>query len=126
MEAITSVVDIVDELQRRLEARPAPQPDTMRPHLPRVHCVDGFNVSIQANRYNYCEPRDDSGPWWSVELGFPSAPMPTLARWIDGDAETGADRTDTVWGYVPLSKVAEVLASHGGLLPESSAKGRAS
>ena len=117
MSAITDPHDIEAELQRRLDERPPAQPDMMRKHLPRVYCADGFNVSVQANRYNYCAPRDDTGPWWSVELGFPSAPMPALARWIDGDKVADADKTDTVWGYVPLGRVAEVLASHGGLLP---------
>lgn len=23
----------------------------------RAECMDGFNISIQANRYAYCEPR---------------------------------------------------------------------
>jgi len=115
--AITDPRDIVAELQRRLDERPAAQPGMMRPHLPRVHCADGFNVSVQASRYNYCEPRDDTGPWWSVELGFPSAPMPELADRADCAAEDAATETQTVWGYVPLRRVADVLVAHGGLIP---------
>jgi hypothetical protein len=114
--AITNANDIWHELQRRLTSRPFKRPDDMRPHLPRVHCADGFNVSVQANRYNYCTPRDDHGPWSLVELGFPSAPMPELAEWIESD---DPNATDTVWGYVPLHRVAAVLASHGGLMPEA-------
>ncbi len=118
--ALTDPVAIYDELQRRLESRPRRLlSDCSRSHLPRVFCADGFNVSVQANRYNYCAPRDDEGPWWAVELGFPSAPMPQLAEYCDSDETNAPTATETVWAYVPLSKVAEVLASHGGLMPET-------
>ena len=119
MAPITDPIDIEQELQRRLEARPEVKLGMMRPHLPRVGCADGFSVSVQANRWNYCEPRDDTGPWRAVELGFPSAPMPTLARWIDAPEEEATTATETVWGYVPLREVAKVLAAHGGLMPEA-------
>jgi hypothetical protein len=41
--------------------------------------------------------------------------MLTLAEYIDSE---DAAATETVWGYVPLRRIAEVLASHGGLLLE--------
>jgi hypothetical protein len=37
----------------------------------RITCEDGFSVSVQANEGAYCYPRNDSGPYMEVELGFP-------------------------------------------------------
>ena len=38
-----------------------------------VKCADGFSMSVQAGKGSYCSPRDDSGPYDSVEVGFPSS-----------------------------------------------------
>ena len=38
-----------------------------------IKCADGFTMSVQASRGNYCSPRNDSGPYDSVEVGFPSS-----------------------------------------------------
>ncbi len=112
----TSKQAIKAELQRRLMERPfLAKGRGFRPHLPRVVCADGVHVSVHANYGAYCTPCKDSGPWSSVELSFPSAPMPELADYIRGDDKNAIN---TVWGYVPLGRVAEVLASHGGLMPE--------
>ena len=116
---LTFVPEITIELQRRLMGRPAAKfGSCFRPRLPRVQCADGFNVSVQTGYGNYCHPRDNEGPWSSVELGFPSHPMPTLAEYCESDEAAAPTITDTVWGYVPLEKVAAVIAAHGGLLPE--------
>lgn len=80
-------------------------------HVPRIECSDGFSVSIQASNFTYCTPRDDTGPWTKVELGFPSEDMPSLNEY----AETPDDHTGTVFAYVPLKKVMAVLDSHGGI-----------
>jgi hypothetical protein len=122
--AFTDATAIAAELQRRLMAR---EPYALErtgiylPILPRVHCADGFNVSIQADHHKYCTPRDNTGPWWEVELGFPSAPMPELADRCDSWNDDAETVTKTVWGYVPMERVAAVLASHGGLLPKKEA-----
>lgn len=115
------VAQIEREIQRRLNARPLGYRGGMRPLLQRVHCADGFSVSIQTSEGSYCTPRDNVGPWIEAELGFPSAPMPELAKWMDGPEEDAHTATQTVWGYVPIHRIAEVLASHGGLLPEGAA-----
>jgi hypothetical protein len=119
---ITDAEGIARELQRRLMARPLPgRVYRFRPCLPRVQCVDGFSVSVQANEASYCSPRENEGPWDKVELGYPTAPMPSLAKYCDSSEEAAPTATDTVWGYVPLSEVAAILADHGGLLPEVAA-----
>lgn len=80
--------------------------------LPRLECVDGFSVSMQADEFKYCSPRDNSGPWYKVELGFPSA-VPTDE--VMEYAENKDDPTGTVYGYVPIQVVARLIDEHGGL-----------
>jgi hypothetical protein len=79
---------------------------------PRVKCVDGFEVSIQASKTHYCSPRENEGPYYLVELGFPSLPLEILKEY----AEEEDDLVNTVYGYVPIEKVVAVLDEHGGLV----------
>lgn len=84
----------------------------VRPVVPAVFCADGFSLSIQAGEFHYCEPREDRGPWWGVEVGFPSGPVPTLADWKEDFGGTPDEKA--VYGYVPIARVVDVIASHGG------------
>ena len=82
---------------------------------PKITCADGATLSVQTGKCSYCSPRQNTGPWLSVEVGFPSeAPPETWAEYFDGDWETD-DRTDSVYGYVPISLVAEYIDAHGGM-----------
>ena len=76
----------------------------------RVGCLDGYSVSVQAGEGKYCQPRDDYGPYTAVELGFPSLPDPML----DGYAESPGKLTDTVYPYVPVALVRDLIVKHGG------------
>lgn len=76
-----------------------------------MRCKDGFKISIQASRTHYCSPRTDTGPWYKVELGFPSA-EPEFG--IMEYAENPEDPTGTVYAYVPISKVEQLVNYHGG------------
>ena len=76
-----------------------------------VHCKDGFGISIQASKTNYCDPRDNFGPYTAVELGFPTAPEPLII----GYAENKATPTDTIYGWVPVGVVKALLIKHGGV-----------
>jgi len=89
-------------------------------HHKRVTCEDGFTVSIQASRNNYCEPRiDDADLWSSVELGYPSQ-----ADWlIIGYAEDKDTPTETVYGWVPVHTVYLLLTKHGGVVSGEVPKG---
>lgn len=79
--------------------------------LPSIKCADGATISVQASRTHYCQPRDDSGPWYQVECGFPSVkPQPSLLKYADDEHEP----TETVYGYVPLDVVACFIEIHGG------------
>ena len=79
----------------------------------RVVCADGFSMSVQAGGTHYCSPRavvpDDK--YTTVEVGYPSAREELLMPYVeDADAPT-----ETVYGYVPVEVVKEVVAKHGGL-----------
>lgn len=78
-----------------------------------VHCADGFSVSIQANRFAYCNPRiTHAGDYVSVELGFPTRPDDLIMEY----AEDPSDPTETVYGYVPVEVVDALLEKHGGIV----------
>jgi hypothetical protein len=76
----------------------------------RIVCMDGLSVSVQANEFTYCYPRENEGPYESVELGYPSIKDD---RWLEW-AEEPASPTETVYGRVPIGVVAYVIAAHGG------------
>jgi len=88
----------------------------------KVRCTDGFEMSVQASKFNYCTPRNNDGPYSQVEVGFPSAREEMLMEW----AEDPEDPTGTVYGWVPVSVVTNVIAKHGGVVdgevPEGVAK----
>ena len=77
-----------------------------------ITCKDGFSMSVQASQFNYCEPRDDFGPYTAVEVGYPSRTEPALLPW----AEDSGRPTETVYGWVPSQTVALVIAKHGGIV----------
>ena len=79
----------------------------------RVTCADGFSMSVQANDGSYCEPRTSNASRYdSVEVGFPSASEPLLIEY----AEEPTHPTETVYGYVPVGTVTNVIAKHGGMV----------
>ena len=81
-------------------------------NIPRIECEDGFSMSVQVGNGLYCSPRDNSGPWYKAEIGFPSEREDLIMEYIDGDEYT--DPTDTVYGYVPVSLIVSVINKHGG------------
>ena len=78
--------------------------------LPRIECADGFTMSVQARERAYCEPRNDEGPWSAVEVGFPSEKEELLMEY----AENPDHPTGTVYGWVPVEVISEVVAKRGG------------
>ena len=79
----------------------------------RVVCADGFKMSVQASAYNYCQPQmRDADRYETVEIGFPTAKEPMLMPY----AETPENPTDTVYAYVPVELVTNVIVKHGGIV----------
>lgn len=83
--------------------------------FPPMVCADGFKMSVQGHCGAYSQPRDDfAKEYRSVEVGFPSKREEALMPYIDGD---GSEPTETVYGYVPVEVVEQIIAAHGGLVP---------
>jgi hypothetical protein len=86
---------------------------TARKHYDTVVCADGFKMSVQAGVYNYCDPQENGAPKYNlVEVGFPTTKEPMLMPY----AETPENPTDTVYAYVPVEVVTNVLIKHGGMV----------
>ena len=78
-----------------------------------VVCADGFNMSVQAHDGAYCEPRKDAQRKYTlVEIGFPSDEEPLIMPWCENDQQP----TNTVYGYVPVDVVTNVIVKHGGMV----------
>ena len=86
----------------------------MRVKLNRqVTCADGFAMSVQANENAYCAPRSTGAETYTqVEIGFPSTKEELIMDW----AEERERPTETVYAYVPVSVVTNVIAKHGGIV----------
>jgi len=85
----------------------------VRKHYDRVVCADGFTMSVQASVYNYCHPQESGAPKYDlVEVGFPTTMEPMLMPY----AETPENPTNTVYAYVPVELVTNVIVKHGGMV----------
>ena len=79
----------------------------------KVICADGFAMSVQANENAYCAPRATRAEVYTqVEIGFPSEKEELIIDW----AEERERPTETVYAYVPVSVVTNVIAKHGGIV----------
>lgn len=79
----------------------------------RIECADGFSMSVQASRFNYCTPRiDEAKRYTEVEIGFPNDYESLLVDY----AEDKEDYTGTVYGYVPAEIVTMICVKHGGIV----------
>lgn len=75
-------------------------------------CKDGFRISIQASEYHYCLPRvNGADSYESVELGFPNREDELIMEY----AEDPDDPTETVYGFVPIEIVNQLIEKHGGI-----------
>lgn len=74
-------------------------------------CADGLILSVQASESHYCEPRSNSGPYLTVEVGFPSLIVEEFLPYAD-DPE---NPTGTVYRRVPVQTVLSVINVHGGI-----------
>ena len=79
-----------------------------------VYCADGFNMSVQASKNCYCQPKANGKNvvYSRVEIGFPSEREALL----DEYAEDTDRYTETVYPYVPSQLVALIISKHGGMV----------
>ena len=80
--------------------------------LPRLILADGASLSVQASRHLHSSPRDDTGPYTKVEVGFPSENPPEAWKEF---ADNWDDPTGTIYSYVPLTMVMLYIGAHGGI-----------
>lgn len=81
---------------------------------PQIVCQDGFAVSVQATECHYTSPRrnfEDARMYDKMELGFPTMKESLILDY----AEDPENPTETVYGFVPVEIINEVIAKHGGL-----------
>ena len=88
--------------------------------LPRIHCKDGFNISIQVSNGNYCANengvRTFGTDWQLVEWGFPSEQIDAKKYNAENYLkEEEIDTTQTVGGYVEIELMDKLLQEHGGI-----------
>ena len=86
--------------------------ETQGPHVrPHILCKDGLKLSVQASDTHYCRPRRNKGPYYEVEIGFPSEKIEELMEY----AEDAKNPTGTVYGNVPVDVVDSIIEAHGGI-----------
>ena len=83
--------------------------------LPQIVCSDGFKMSVQVGYSLYSEPKKVAKRYSKVEIGFPSDHEPLIEEWAENSFEEVPDYTDTVYPYVPVKVVNQVLKKHGGI-----------
>jgi len=83
--------------------------------LPHIVCSDGFEMSVQVGYSLYSEPKKVAKRYSKVEVGYPSVHEPLIEKWAENLFEDSPDFTDTVYPYVPVKVVNEVLKKHGGI-----------
>lgn len=72
---------------------------------PEFECKSGLTMSIQAGGFHYCEPRNDIGPWKTVEVGFPSRELRTIRKYYEGGG---------VYARVPIDALERIIKRNGG------------
>ena len=82
--------------------------------LPHIVCADGFSMSVQVGYSLYCTPKKVAKRYSAVEIGYPSEREPLIEKYVESIYED-PDYTDTVYPYVPVKIVNQVLKKHGGI-----------
>ena len=84
--------------------------------LPHIVCADGFTMSVQVGYSLYSTPRKVAKRYSAVEIGFPSDHEPLIEEYAETFyKEDVTDYTDSIYPYVPVKVVNQVLKKHGGI-----------
>ena len=86
--------------------------------VPRIECDDGATFSVQASYAHYCDPRNNEGPWTSVEISTSETPCAwdkyadgTIKRNLFGRVQSNS-WFDGMYAHVPVELVRKVLMLH--------------
>ena len=79
--------------------------------LPIARLKNGLEISIQASHMHECTPKDDAGPWSSVEVGYPNKVIEELIPY----AEDPKTPTKTTYNNVPAYLIKKIIDESGGL-----------
>lgn len=76
---------------------------------PKLRCKDGFEMSVQASEFHYCEPKEllADGEYTKWEVGFPTEEDPDLLPYRQND--------DDVFPWVPTAVINAIIQKHGGV-----------
>lgn len=72
---------------------------------------NGHSISVQAGSGLYCTPRQDTGVYTNVEMGFPSFKCKELEPYAEDDT----DLLRTVYPYTPIEVVIYLIFENDGL-----------
>lgn len=86
--------------------------------MPRIVCNDGFSFSAQAGSALYSIPRVDRSEngYAAFELGFPSEHEEMLDEYVEWYGYDEPNWTKSVYPYVPLKLIDEMIEKHGGII----------
>ena len=94
------------------------------PVRPQLICNDGFSLSIQASSYHLCKPQKNDVTYTHVEVSCLSEEEPLLKAYFKDFYEQSTAYLSysilqkTIYPYVPVTLVDEILYKHGGICLE--------
>lgn len=91
------------ELNRYLQTAPR---EFQGGPVKHITCRDGTVLSVQASEFSYCSPRNNAGPWKTVEVMFCNKnDKPIYFTVAPDDSYIG--------GYIPIEDVAKEILARG-------------
>lgn len=87
-----------------------------RSHMPKLYLKDGVSVSVQASTLHYCSPKNNTGPYTHVELGYIEGCEIPAAFMEYGEPDS------SIFAFVPMYLIEFFIAAHGGIDAEKTLK----
>jgi len=78
--------------------------------LPAIECQDGTVISVQGSYYSYCEPKDNMGQYYLLDIAM-SDEIKVPSSWKREDLGDGR----TNYGFVPVGDLRRLVEIHGGV-----------
>lgn len=78
---------------------------------PPLKLRDGHSFRVQVGETSYCMPKDNQGPWLTVQLSEVSFTDHSVLLTM---ADDPSSYETSLYSYVPASLVMEVMRNHGG------------